>query len=534
MPSIANRLRRNRLGKNLVAVLMLSKYFDMGAWGTKLVDAIEICNLRNIKKLRFEIPNQGVWLLTAGNGAGKTSLLACLRRIDYPNAFQVHFPTSLVSPQLDNHSNGTVTYEIDGEKVEYAYRGERWTPRPRRNSHLFKKLGYPTVTYIGATAERITPRQEDFDTKGIRSVKPEIIAAANDIFDTQKFSELRSINLSRGVGNDAFVLNVSNSPKTYHSEKHFSLGELCVLKLLRLITQVSNNSMIIIDELEMALHPRAQVKLLRYLEEQARGKKLTIVFSTHSVTLLKTIDRKQIIYLEKQDDGEIRSIIGCYPTYALGNIAADEETLPDIVLYVEDAFARDIVTAFFTLFADKKYTDPTERPTLKTIPVGGFQQVVMFLDQNRAVLPGHVKQRAILDADVKDETLKTWNASKNHKQLAKVQKLSNKISYLPFTPEVGLISFIANDVGGFQTKLRQRFVDNQIHISSIMATYNATLQNKAQRDECKRVQNELLAYLEEKTQRSEETVREILCGVFAQASWATYKPNFMQLFGSLT
>jgi hypothetical protein len=258
------------------------------------------------------------------------------------------------------------------------------------------------------------------------------------------------------------------------------------------------------------------------------------VFSTHSVTLLKTIDRKQIIYLEKQDDGEIRSIIGCYPTYALGNIAADEETLPDIVLYVEDAFARDIVTAFFTLFADKKYTDPTERPTLKTIPVGGFQQVVMFLDQNRAVLPGHVKQRAILDADVKDETLKTWNASKNHKQLAKVQKLSNKISYLPFTPEVGLISFIANDVGGFQTKLRQRFVDNQIHISSIMATYNATLQNKAQRDECKRVQNELLAYLEEKTQRSEETVREILCGVFAQASWATYKPNFMQLFGSLT
>lgn len=502
--------------------------------GKRLVDVIEICNLRNIKKLRFEIPNQGVWLLTAGNGAGKTSLLACLRRIDYPSAFQVHFPTSLVSPQLDNHTNGTVTYEISGEKVEYAYRGERWTPRPRRNSNLFKKLGYPTVTYIGATAERITPRQEDFDTKGIRSVKQAIIAAANDIFDTQKFTALRSINLSRGAGNDAFVLHVSNSPNTYHSEKHFSLGELCVLKLLRLITEVSNNSMIIIDELEMALHPRAQVKLLRYLEEQAKAKKLTILFSTHSVTLLKTVNRKQIIYLEKQDDGEVRPVIGCYPTYALGNIAADEETLPDIVLYVEDVFARDIVTAFFTLFADDKYADPTERPTLKTIPVGGFQQVVMFLDQNRAVLPAQVRQQAVLDGDVKDENLKAWSTSKNHKQLAKFQKLANKISYLPFTPEVGLIGFIADDVGGFQTKLRQRFVDNQLHIASVMTTYNAALQGKALRDECKRVQNELLGYLEQKTQRSEETVREMLCGVFAQASWATYKPNFMQLLGSLT
>jgi hypothetical protein len=217
----------------------------------------------------------------------------------------------------------------------------------------------------------------------------------------------------------------------------------------------------------------------------------------------------------------------------LGNIAADEETLPDTVLYVEDVFARDIVTAYFTLFADEKYGDPTERPTLKTIPVGGFQQVVMFLDQNRAVLPGHVKQQAVLDADVKDETLKAWNASKNHKQLAKFQKLSEKISYLPFTPEVGLISFIADDVSGFQTKLRQRFADNQIHIVSIVATYNNALPSKALRDECKRIQADLIAYLEQKTQRSEETVREMLCGVFAQASWAKYKPNFMQLLGSL-
>lgn len=103
--------------------------------------ALEIRNLRNIHRLRFDIPGPGVWLLTAGNGAGKTTLLACLRRIGQSNAFQNHFPSSLRSERLDTHSQGTVTYEIAGERVEYAYRGERWTPRPRSNSHLFEELG---------------------------------------------------------------------------------------------------------------------------------------------------------------------------------------------------------------------------------------------------------------------------------------------------------------------------------------------------------------------------------------------------------
>jgi ABC-type cobalamin/Fe3+-siderophores transport system ATPase subunit len=51
-----------------------------------MVAALEIRNLRNITRLRFEIPDPGVWLLTAGNGAGKTTLLTCLRRIGQSSA----------------------------------------------------------------------------------------------------------------------------------------------------------------------------------------------------------------------------------------------------------------------------------------------------------------------------------------------------------------------------------------------------------------------------------------------------------------
>lgn len=495
--------------------------------------SIEIRNLRNIQRLRFPIPDRGVWLLTGANGAGKTSLLACIRRLGNRNAFPVHFPSSLRSDRLDNHATGTVTYEVNGSTVEYAYRGERWTPRPRSASHMFESFGYSSVTYIGATADRITPRPEDFDTRHIKTVDKQIIAAANQIFQSDKFLNLRSINLSRGIGNDAFVLSLGTLPQTYHSEKHFSLGELCVLKLLRLLKNVANNSMIIVDELEMALHPRAQVELLRYLERQAKEKSLTVIFSTHSVTLLKTIDRSRIIYLEKQDDGEIRPIVGCFPTYAIGNIASDEEALPDIMLYVEDLLARDVLNSFYELFVNEKYTDPTLRPSAKIVPVGGFNEVIGFLDRNRSVLPVSVKQKAVLDSDVSNEVVSAWKKANNHSKLAKYDELKKQIAFLPFTPEVGLMELAAGNPVAFEQKLRERFGDNLLQVRNIILKYDATLTGVAQRKAAKVIVEEMAEYLKTRTQGTDEVIREKLSGVFATSSWPTYKASFMTLLGGL-
>lgn len=493
---------------------------------------IEICGLRNIKKLDFVVPDRGVWLLTAGNGAGKTTLLACLRRIGHPNAFQLHFPSSLHSDRLDNHSKGSVTYDVNGERVEYAYRGERWTPRPRSKANLFQKLGYSSVTYIGATAERITPRPEDFDTRHIRQANRFVMEAANQIFETNKFANLRTINLTRGTGNDAFVLALGGNPASYHSEKHFSLGELCVLKLLRLITQVSNNSMIIVDELEMALHPRAQVRLLNYLEQQAAIKSLTIIFSTHSVTLLKSADRKKIIYLDRQSNGEVQSVVGCYPTYAIGNIAADEETLPDCVLYVEDVFARDMVHAFFDKSANDKFQEPTDRPSTKVIPIGGFREVVEFLGRNKSVLPKYVKQMAVLDEDVLSENIATWKLKNDYANLGKFSKLDSSVKFLPFTPEVGLMAHIAENLNEFELALRTKFGDNQIRIGDISRVFDRSQASAALRATSKKCVFELIRYLSERTQNSDEMVRDKLCELFAQASWNSHRSDFMKLFGS--
>lgn len=124
-------------------------------------NTITIKNLKHIKELTFEIPGPGVHLLSGSNGAGKTSLLACLRRIGYANAFAYHFAASQHSDSLDNFENARITYTRGSSSVTYRYRGERWAPSPRSNSHLLARFNFPSVLYIGATAERITPRPED-------------------------------------------------------------------------------------------------------------------------------------------------------------------------------------------------------------------------------------------------------------------------------------------------------------------------------------------------------------------------------------
>jgi energy-coupling factor transporter ATP-binding protein EcfA2 len=421
---------------------------------------IIVKNLRHINRLTFEVPSAGVYLLTGANGSGKTSLLACLRRIGHRNAFQRHFATSKKSMFLDSLEGAEVAYSINGQEVTYAYAGERWVPRPRSQNRLLQTFGYPSVIYVGATAERITAREEDFRTGRARPAPPELIAAANRILGTQRFDALRTVNVAPGSGQSAFVLQVGTqgTRNKYTSERNFSLGELCILKLVRDLMDCANNSLVLIDELELALHPRAQIELFSYLEEMQQLKHLTIIFSTHSVTLLKRVRRNQIILLEAQADRNVASTVGCYPTYALGSIAYEEERAPDAVIYVEDEVAFTVTETLVQLTISSRFNDqPRLFPVVHVVPIGDFLNVVKFLPRSTALLPSTTRSSALLDNDVQAETIQQWHGSGNHAMLAMFDQHRGSIHYLPWTPEVGLIDFWQGHSVDAEQALRAEF-----------------------------------------------------------------------------
>ena len=498
---------------------------------------VKIRKLKGIECLDYQIPGPGVHLLAGSNGSGKTTLLACLRRLRHPNAFQLHFLSSLQSTRLDSFDEAEVIYELNGTSVTYAYAGERWVPRPRRSSDLVANFGYPDVLYVGATASRITPRPEDFRTVKLKPAPSTIVRAANGIFETSRFSDLRTINLTTGNRNQAFVLvdrQRGPSKLTYFSEKNFSLGELCVLKLLRELNNCHNGTLVLIDELELALHPRAQLGLVRYLEELARDKALTVIVSTHSVTLLKSTPRSKITFLEKRENGATAVLKNCFPAYALGGISMSEERLPDAMIYVEDEAARSVTESFLRKSVRERYSSPdVASPSIRVLPIGDYNNVVRFRDKNHAVLPGHVKQWILLDKDVENEITGIMDASSNNPMRDAFHRNSAHIRYLPFTPEVALMKHLSEKRAQVQTSLRDRYLNQSMQLPvSLVAIPSAT--GAALRQECKKLLKQVIAHIRsETTGVSDENIVEFLYEAMAARYFDENREFTMQIFAPM-
>ncbi|WP_170865614.1 AAA family ATPase [Wenxinia saemankumensis] len=461
-------------------------------------------------KLSYDLPGPGVWLLTGANGSGKTSLLAALRRIGYQNAFPLHYPSSKRDEGLDTHSSASVEYIFGDRSVRYEYTGVRWEPRPKTNKSVLQDFPFAAVLYIGANADRITPKPEDFSANRAKVVKKYIVDGANYIFGTEKFSNLRQVNVTRGV-NPAFVLKMG-AKSEYYSERNFSLGELCVLKMLRTLEACKARSLILIDELEMALHPQAQIALYKFLTKEAKSRSHTVIFSTHSASLIKHASRDQIVYLRKLD-GVIEPILKPYRSEVLGSLAGFEEQIPDALYYCEDEYAESILTAMMPLVAKNKFgKDAINFFRAKVVPVGGYDAVVRFLDRHPTFSSEKYPVYAVLDGDVRDETLVKWREKDDFANLDRYKKHEGNIKYLPFTPEVGVCSLLGGKI--FLSEMRRRLNDPQLYWEASLPSDYSELTGKPKRDAAKKFCECLELELAERFNRTRGEIRRIISESF--------------------
>jgi len=406
---------------------------------------IRISKVKNIESLEFEIPDQGVYVLTGANGSGKTTLLAALHRIGFGNAFSNFFKTTANENKLDFFGESSITYNLDNKEVSYNYGNTRWSPTPRKNTGILKEFGFPEVTFIAADSKRIEATQDELKPNRIKSVNADVSNEIKNILSDQKFEDLKYVNTKRGSGNRAYLIAKKIKGRNhYFSEKNFSLGELCVLRLVTGLSEISYNSLILIDEIEMALHPRAQAALFSYLLRIADEKKLTVIFSTHSTSLIKRASRKRILLLKKIDNGNIECIKNAYPAQALGDIAYDDEISPDFLFFVEDYKAKQMLEQMIDRYKSIEFGKLIS-PLCKVIPVGGFKNTIEFLSNSDQIFSDEVKRFVFLDKDVKTESLTEAEKNKNYKFLEQVKHSENKIKYLPCTPEIGIMELIHSD-----------------------------------------------------------------------------------------
>lgn len=422
-------------------------------------DTIKIKKIKGIEELSYTLPNKsGVYLLTGENGTGKTTLLTVLNRLGDNLTFAKEFGNIQTLPA--QHS---VEFNINGKTVTYQKRKMNWTPSPQDNSELIKQYKYHQTYYLSATGLRLY-RQSIIDlSKEQHHEAHGIGEAMNEIFGTSKFSDLQYIKVKEKRGrqkqlnrdNKLYVLQ--NSSGVRYSELDFSLGERMVLNALDYISSIQSFSMLLIDEIELALHPIAQVRFYNYLLGKSNEKDLVIIISTHSATLIK--QARNLQYLEN-NKGRITMVDSISPAYVLKGLSVDTDNRPDYLFFVEDIMAKLYLTKVIDKL--KENINELKEVCIQIVPVGGYEQVLNLMNYFYGVNPFSDKNvHSFLDGDVEDVLnelkAKTERTPADERKIALFNANRKNHSFLSITPELGFWNEIINNKDWFDDAFRGRY-----------------------------------------------------------------------------
>ena len=192
------------------------------------------------------------------------------------------------------------------DEVKNDVKRDRFRIIPFKKEHgkqTEAKFNYP-VLYLGLS--RLFPlgesSDEDITTKAINFRSKEhrswftsnymsILSMQADIQDITNYS-IGETDKKSGIG-----INTDEYDYLTNSSGQDNLGQILLALLsFRKLKEDSgdawNGGILLIDEIESTLHPAAQNRLVKLFIQEARANELQIIFTTHSLSLIRDICRK--------------------------------------------------------------------------------------------------------------------------------------------------------------------------------------------------------------------------------------------------
>lgn len=352
--------------------LLQNKWKSNTGWPKRL-EALEIEGLRgwNGQRIEFKFP---IIAISGENGAGKSTILQSAASVytDTSNWFASDF---FPDTPWDQTSKASIRFNYrEGDKStsgSVRKPGDRWRGNPDRPSR--------PVNYIDLARIQPVSARTGYSKLAKASVK-ETSFADIDGSAVLNLSEIMGKSYSNGkmaltdADNSRSVPVLSMGGKQV-SGFHQGAGEFTMTEFLQINPQ--KYSLVLIDEVETSLHPRAQRRLIRHLAELCRVHELQIILTTHSPYVLAELPSEARGYiLKNQEQKEV--VFGVSPEFAMTQM--DEEQHPECDLYVEDARAQIMLQEILFKFA------PELLPRLQIIPFGTAsvgQALGIMANQNR-------------------------------------------------------------------------------------------------------------------------------------------------------
>lgn len=282
-------------------------------------------NEKRLKNLNINFENDekilDVVVLAGVNGTGKTTVLEVI--YDYFENFQndknkINIELDLEEENYINQNNiSKETYlnnlikdSIKKEKTpkviyvpaEINFQKVKFNLLALYKKRFLNKIDSYIITDIPFYIQmKIINTANKESEKKLGNVRDEIIAEINGIFDILDM-DTRLIGMSTetteilpiftNLSGDKFDINELSS-----GEKQLFLRTLAI-KMLN-----PENSIILIDEPELSLHPRWQQRIVDVYRKI--GKNNQIIIATHSPHILGSVKKENIMLLDKDDEGKI-------------------------------------------------------------------------------------------------------------------------------------------------------------------------------------------------------------------------------------
>lgn len=360
-----------------------------------------INKIKSIENLTIELPvEKGLYALTGQNGAGKSTVATCASSVFFNMIMNDYFGQT--------PADSFISFEYNDATKKYKKSEGRWYTQ--KNGYIdlkgfyegslifgnrFRNTNYTNLRKLDRISGTLLLQASEF----IRENLGQILHNNKNFYEKMFYVKPESIRHLGSFYGDIFYYEIGGKKV---SQFHMSTGENLLISILNSLnirnsdrTTLITPCILILDEIELALHPSSLKRLVYFLKEISEQFNYAVYFSSHSLELISSIKPENIFFLDRHSDHSLELINPCYPAYATRMLY--DHTGYDYIILVEDDLAREIIKRLL------KQNSLWGNKLIYILPCGGYTNVI---DLAQEVVTSNLVGKTsnisiILDADIK-------------------------------------------------------------------------------------------------------------------------------------
>lgn len=345
--------------KNNINEVDVTQFINSGNSYVKYTNKIHIEKFRHISDLTINF-NHPITAIAGTNKSGKTSILlliACVHeKFMRPDASSTaigvreHGWSDVLSFTSHETISSDYIFNLSWRVAGNFFNG---TAKRLKGSRAWSGLGKKTSDKNRINAkikdrevrltdlERVLPARAFSDSLFRKSNSSNSIPLHQDI--VQAFSYIFAVpvlsisEVGKHLNRRCFLIT---NPNGTYSTYNAASGEEAVIYILKDLIESPKNSLILIEEIEVGIHPSVLRRLIEILHIVSWDDKKQIIFTTHSPTALSSVDPKSRKFIEKNGAN-----YECINNISIQSAMSKMDSIahPLINLYCEDDVAKYMI-----------------------------------------------------------------------------------------------------------------------------------------------------------------------------------------------